>query len=521
MPSATNRLRPVAKLMFIFPPYYHVKNILPPMVCPPLGVAYLAAFVRDMVDVALLDCVVEGARQRRPTAGKMEIIGLSPDEIVDRVRRQAPDMVGISCIFSNQFPLMRQLTDRIKSEIDKDIVIVTGGTHPSFLPEQTLEKTGVDYVVLGEGELGLRAIIDAHNGRQNLEAVDGIAYRDGDRICVRPRESWIESLDDLPFPARELLPMEKYFKALAPMAYFWRKIRNTPLISSRGCPYRCPFCSSWRHWGGRFRKRSAENVLAEIEHLKERYDVQELKWQDDNLTLDRQRAVDIFRGMTDRGLVMPWNTPNGLALWTVDDELLGLMKKSGCYQITIAVESGDPVSFERYVKKPFSLDRAVETARLARRHGISTVGYFIIGFPEESMRQIENSLRFGQKIGVDYLVPFVYTPLPGSELWRYCLERGIISDDYAYEIGNDFYQSALNVASIESARLQFMQGKTYFQNLLKLPFRNPREFFSWYGRQLLLQPYAVKQFVVNVLRTVSLAWRGKRTVFLKNRHQKK
>lgn len=440
------------------------------------------------------------------------MIGLSLEEIIERVRRESPDMVGISCLFSNQFPLLRRLSRRIKSEIDSDIVVVAGGTHPSFLPEQTLNETDVDYVILGEGELGLKAIIEAHNGKRDPGTIDGIAYRGHDGPCVHKRVSWIRNLDDLPFPARDLLPMEKYFDALTPMAYFWRKKRNTPVVSSRGCPYSCPFCSSWRHWGGRFRKRSAENVLAEIEHLKERYNIQELKWQDDNLTVDRGRAAAIFQGMIDRRLAMPWNTPNGLALWSVDDDLLRLMKRSGCYQITIAVESGDPVSFRRYVKKPFTLGKAAEIVRLARRHGIATVSYFIIGFPGETIGQIKNSMEFAMRMGADYLVPFVYSPLPGSELWDYCVRQGLLDEKYAHEIGNHFYQSDLNMASIDNDRLRLIQSKTYFKNLVKLPFRNPKEFFAWYGRQVFMQPDTVRRFMINMFQTARLGRRRQTTV---------
>jgi len=498
-------VRPIKRVMLIFPPMYDVK-VLDTMVCPPMGIAYLAAYIRDTVEVSLLDCVAEAYQQKEPITDEVERVGLTDDEILERIKTWEPDLVGLSCIFSNQIGCVDRLSRRVKREIGQDVLIVTGGTHPSFLPEKTLLDTDVDVVVLGEGELGLHDIIQARNQGQGLETVDGIAYRDNGEIIVHPRTTWIEDLDTLPFPARDLLPLEKYFQAKIPMAFHWRKIRNMPIISSRGCPNRCSFCSSWRHWGQRFRKRSAENVLAEIKHLKEDFGIEELKWQDDNLTADKERAMEIFSKMIERGLAMPWNTPNGIAIWTLNEEMIRLMKKSGCFEISLAVESGDPESFERYVGKPFPLEKAREVARLARKYRIATVGYFIIGFPGETFPQIQRSMRFALELGVDYLSPFIYIPIPGSKLWEECLSTGLISEEYAYEESNNFFERNFNSELFDINKLYRLQAKSYIINLIKLPFRNPREFVAWYGRRLRHHPEFLKDFFDHTWR-----YRGKIT----------
>ncbi len=498
-------LRPIRRVMLIFPPMFDIRQV-DTMVCPPLGIAYLGAYVRDIVEVRLLDCLVEARGQRRPVSEKIELAGLAYAYIMDRIRCWEPDLVGISCLFSGQFACIKELSSRIKQEVDAEMVVVTGGTHPSFLPEKTLAETAVDYVVLGEGELTFRALIEGYNSGRGLAEIDGIAFREDGDIHIRRRTSWIEDLDALPFPARDLLPMEKYFQTKVPMGLHWRKRRNTPVISSRGCPFQCPFCSSYLHWGKRFRKRSAENVLAEIAYLRDKYDVQELKFQDDNLTADRKRAEAIFQGMIDRGLSMPWNTPNGLALWTLDEKMLRLMKESGCYELTLAVESGDPVSFQRYVRKPFSLDKARRVAVMARRCRITTVAYFIIGFPGESLAQINNSMRFAADLGVDYLMPFIYNPLPGSQLWETCLADGYITADYAYERANNYFQSDLKTGDFTTRDLRRIQSVSYFKNLLRLPVRNPREFLAWYSRQLLTHPDFLRTFLIHFFQSLYLLW---------------
>ncbi len=489
-------LRPIRRVMLIFPPMYDIRQV-DSMVCPPMGIASLAAYVRDRVEVRLLDCLVEAPHRRVPVQGIMERVGLSYDDIIARIRAWEPDLVGLSCLFSGQAACIREISRRIKSEIDPEMVLVTGGTHPSFLPELVLNSMDVDYVVLGEGELGLQSIIDAHNRGGGIKDIDGIAWRENGRVRVNPRSNWIDDLDALPFPARDLLPMEKYFELTVPMGLHWRKKRNTPIVSSRGCPLACPFCSSWRHWGGRFRKRSAGNVLSEIEHLRNRYNVRELKWQDDNLTVDRKRAVSIFTGMIERGLAMPWNTPNGLALWTLDEEMIRLMRQSGCYEITLAVESGSRESFEAFVKKPFTFDKVREVAGLARKYGISTVGYFIIGFPGESLTAIRESMRFALDLGLDYISPFIYNPLPGSALWETCVKDGYISEDYAYHEANNYFQSDLATGDFTTADLRRIQVLTYFTNLCRFPWRNPKGFLDYYSRQLIWDPKFLRTFLIH------------------------
>lgn len=491
-------LRPIQRVMLIFPPMFDLRDI-DTMCCPPLGIAYLGAFVRDMAEVRLLDAVVEGIDQRAPVFDKMDLVGLSYDDILARVRSFKPDLVGFSCVFSNQFASIKELSRRIKSEIDRDIVLVAGGTHPSFLPERALHTTALDFIVLGEGELTFRKLLAAHNNNGDITEIDGLAFLDGDRVRVNPREHWVENLDDLPFPARDLLPMEKYFKVNTPMNFHWRKRRNTPMITSRGCPHHCAFCSSTIHWGKRYRYRSTENILAEIEHLKNDFGVSELKFQDDNLTIPSWRARELFQTMIDRKLAMPWNTPNGVAIWSLDEDLIKLMKKSGCYEFTLAVESGDPWVLKNIANKPLKLEKAVDVARLARKHRVSTVGYFIIGFPGETMDQIKRTLRFAHSLKLDYFRAFIYNPLPGSPLWTVCKEKGYIPEDYHYEEANHYFQSDLNTENFTSKELVKLQTRSYVRSILTLPFRNPGEFINYYGRMLLTQPQFLRSFFAYLL----------------------
>ncbi|MDY6831632.1 MAG: cobalamin-dependent protein, partial [Thermodesulfobacteriota bacterium] len=171
-----SELRPVRRVMLIFPPMHDIRHV-DTMVCPPMGIASLAAHIRDRVEVGLLDCLAEAGVHRVAISEKIERVGLPYDDILARIRAFAPDMVGLSCIFSSQFSCVTEIARRVKQEIDPEMIVVTGGTHPSFLPETTLKHTYIDYVVLGEGELGLERLIDAHNSGGRIEDIDGIAFR--------------------------------------------------------------------------------------------------------------------------------------------------------------------------------------------------------------------------------------------------------------------------------------------------------------------------------------------------------
>ena len=477
--------------MLIFPPLLHVKHV-DPMVCPPLGIGYLAAHIRDGVEVKLLDALVEAPYKNKPYSKEMILVGLSFEDIIAQIKEYKPDLVGISCIFTSQFISVVALAKLIKEQVDPEIVIVTGGTHPSFLPERSLNESIADYIILGEGEITFKELINVHNQNGKIENLDGIAFRDNGAIRINKRINYIQDLDSLPFPARDLLPMEKYFEVNMPMALHWRKRRNTSIITSRGCPYHCTFCSSTVHWGNRYRYRSPDNVLSEIQLLKDDFGVEELKFQDDNFSLPRWRIEAILKGMIDRHLAMPWNTPNGVAIWTFDEDLIKLMKQSGCFEITLSIESGDPYVLKNIIKKPLDLKKAKEISRLLRKYKISTYGYFILGLPGENMGNIRNTISFANELKLDYAIPFIYNPLPGSTLFDTCIEKGYLKKDFDPGNVSTYYSTGINSDEFDLSELTKLQKRTYFSTLLHMPFRNPRLFIDYYLKLFLTRPNFLK-----------------------------
>jgi magnesium-protoporphyrin IX monomethyl ester (oxidative) cyclase len=457
--------------MLIFPPSTTVARF-EPMITTPMGIAYLAATLREKgYEVSCLDTVAEAPRQQTPVSENVIRLGLTYDQIIARVRDYRPDAVGISCIFSNQWPSVRELASRLKA-LDPDMVVATGGAHPSFLSERCMNDAPLDFIIKGEAEESFPALLALLKEERPVHDVDGLAWREGEAVRSNPKLSFIKDLDRLPFPAHDLFDTELYFKLALPMGFDFMSPRSLPVVTSRGCPCSCTFCSSTHLWGRLYRTRSAANVIEELAYLKDRFRVEDIKFQDDNLTVNRKRARELFTGMAERGLSLKWNTPNGIAVWTLDREMLELMKRSGCFEITMAIESGDQEVLSRLIKKPLKLEQVREVNRAARELGIFRVAYLIIGFPGETRAQIANTIAFTRELKLDNCVIFIYNPLPGSDLFKECLNRGYISEDSFFETGNQYFSSVINSEQWTAEELESILRREYLRNYLAI-FRNP------------------------------------------------
>ncbi len=443
------------------------------MVTTPMGLAYLGAALRQHdYEVVGLDAIAEAPYQAEPLSENIVRYGLTTDQILAHVEAEQPDVVGLSCLYSNQWPPIREITARIKN-LNPDIIVAAGGTHPTFAPERCLRDSRLDLIVLGEGERIFPEVLDRLQKGRSLNDQDGIAWRDNGEIRVNPPGNLIENLDELPFPAHDLFPPERYFEIALPMGYHMRSRRSLPMVTSRGCPYSCNFCSSTRFWRNRYRARSAENVMEEIEWLVSRFGVEEIKFQDDNLTAQRKRARHLFEMMSELDPKLSWNTPNGIAIQNLDDEMLGLMRRSGCFEITLSAESGDQEILCKLIRKPLKLDKIREVNEAARRHGIYRMAFFIIGFPGESKTQIRNTLRFSRELALDWCIYFIYNPLPGSPMYDECVARGYISEDDFFETGNVYFSSNMDSEEWTSKELETIVRREYLRNYVSV-LRNPR-----------------------------------------------
>lgn len=461
------------------------------MVTIPMGIAYLASAVRNAgYEAACLDTVVEASDRQTVIDEGTSCIGLSDDETMAKIMAWKPDVVGISCIFSNQWPATRELAKRIRAA-DPAVVVVAGGGHPTFMPELCMQDAPIDFIIRGEGEESFVDLLNRIRKGRAFDDVDGLAYRDGDSIRVNPKVNLIDNLDSIAFPAHDLLDPERYFKMGLPMGYSMMSPRNVPLVTSRGCPCLCTFCSSTNLWGKKYRARSASNVLKELDWLVDKFGIKEIKIQDDNLTTDKKRAVELFRGMIGKPYRLHWNTPNGIAVWTLDKEMLKLMKDSGCFEMTLAIESGNQWVLDNLVHKPLKLDKAREINREARELGIFRVAYFIIGFPGETKNQIMDTVKFSRELRLDLSALFRYNPLPGSELFKECVKRGFVTEESFFEAGNKYFSAAVDSDEWTVRELETLIRLEYLRNYLAF-FRSPYLVARMYYKAFRYQPSVIR-----------------------------
>jgi magnesium-protoporphyrin IX monomethyl ester (oxidative) cyclase len=491
-------MRPIERVMLIYPPVTFSPQSLKQSHLP-LGLAYLAGVLRGKVELNALDAAVMGHDHEESAGEKLLRYGLPFAEIERRIREFKPDLVGVSCLFSSQFRNVVEVMKAAKA-VNPKIITITGGTHPTFLPELSMERCpDLDLIAQGEGEFTMLDLVRASRENISLADIPGLVWRrDGAVVINAPRPPH-PNVDEIPFPARDLFPLERYHQIGLPMGIVYKRRPIMNLITSRGCPYHCTFCSSTKFWGACYRKRSAENVLAEMEHLYKDLGIREFKFFDDNLTSDMKRAKAIFQGMIERGINVTWNTPNGIHVVSLDDELLELMKKSGAYELTLAVESGDQDVLKNIIKKPTRLEQVQDAARRIRQKGIGSYGFFIIGFPGESKEQIRRTLDFSRRLDLDRISCFIFNPLPGTPLFEECVAKGYVKPgDMTEDV--DYFEARFDTPEWTRDELQKLRRGWFWKYNLGQLLRHPLRFLSRYF-VFMLRPGIVIEIIRRRLRS--------------------
>jgi anaerobic magnesium-protoporphyrin IX monomethyl ester cyclase len=384
---------------------------------PPIGLMYVAAALEKAgFKVQMLDNY---------------LMKKSTEEVKQLITQINPEIVGITC-GSATYPRCVETSKAIK-QAKPDCKIVVGGWHASYMPDSLLSNPEIDYVVMGEGERAITQLATAITTGKETQAltIPGVGCRhNGANIKNQPQ--YIENMDEIPYPARHLLPLELYDRTIE---YLDAKPADVMSIS-RGCVFNCGFCETRKLWGNICRGFSPQRVIGEIQDLQSRYGTKGIYFINDNFTLRKEKTSELCNLMLENKLNLEWVCDTRVDL--VNNELLALMSKAGCKTIWFGVESASQKILQRIGRN--TTPQEVENAfKLCRKNGIKTACSFMLGLPDETLKDMEASLKFAKKLNPDWCQFNTFIAYPDSRLYNELIEKGnyVKLDEFLLSVKTD------------------------------------------------------------------------------------
>ncbi|MHB8105714.1 MAG: B12-binding domain-containing radical SAM protein [Dehalococcoidales bacterium] len=373
---------------------------------PPLGLALIAAILEKAgYPVKLLDA---------------NALQLKPEAIATTVADA--DVIGITAMTPTIGTALK-IANYLKQK-SPGRKIILGGPHVTLLPEETMASSSdIDVSVLGEGDVTVIELLQAIENNRPLKSVAGISYRQDGKIVHTGARPGAVDMDTLPYPAWHMLPWHKY----QPHPPHGMAMPFGAMVTSRGCPYRCAFCSK-PIFGSKFRTQSPERVVEEMVYLKKKFGVKEIAFYDDSFTLDKKHIHAIADKIIAKGLKIAWTCETRVNL--VDKELLRHMKQAGCYAIAYGIESASP-EIIKTLQKDITLEQVEAAVRAHKEVGLQVIGYFMLGSPGETPQTIQQTIDFAKRLKVDFAQFSVTTPFPGTELYE--IYKQINPEDIPWE----------------------------------------------------------------------------------------
>lgn len=374
---------------------------------PPLSLAYCAAVLeRAGHEAGVLDAVA---------------LRLKPARALDRIKDGGYGLVAVSTATPSIADDLA-MADAIKESSPQTFVALLG-PHVSIFSEQALRESRADAVVRGEPEYAVAELADALAEGKPVDGISGLTIRDGGGVRHLPDRPPIEDLDAVPFPARHLLPMDRYRSAV------WGKTPFTTMLTSRGCFYGCIYCPYRIGHGTKWRARTPGNVVDEIGECVERFGVREILFRDPLFTADAERAVEISRLIVERGIRVDWRCETRADL--ASEEMIESFARAGCKEINFGVESGSPEILERVKRVPIGRDKIRNLFAACRRVGIETMAFFIIGLPGETEQTVEQTVRLALELGPDVVQFTAATPYPNTPYYEQLKAEGLLTEDWS------------------------------------------------------------------------------------------
>jgi radical SAM superfamily enzyme YgiQ (UPF0313 family) len=411
---------------------------------PPLGAAYIAAAVEASGRVVRVIDAVTAAPQTHTAYFSGYLVGLRVEDIVRRIPAET-QAVGISCIFTHEWPMVARLVELIR-RARPDLPIIVGGEHATSLPEFCLATSEANVIVLGEGEETVVALLDALENGDGLESIAGIAYRSGSDIKINSRRARATDLDAIATPAWHHFELETYHENRFVGGMYSSSV-TVPMLATRGCPYQCTYCSAPNMWTPRWIPRDPVKVVDEIESYVTELGAGNFPFQDLTAIIKKEWIVAFCREILRRGLDITWQMPSGTRSEAIDAEVAEL-QQTGMISMAYAPESGSE-STRRLIKKRMGSERLFESVRAAADAGLNVMAYVVIGFPHDGPDDLAQNIPFAKKLaraGVKDLGTGYYMALPGTQLFSsLCLQGRIV-------FNRDYFRHILEGLAVVPAR---------------------------------------------------------------------
>lgn len=447
--------------------YEYVKHIT--NAAPTLGLLHLAAEVREV--------------GYEPTIIESDIFDLTIEEVVEKIAETAPAFVGIT-LFTVGVWCAAEMARKIKQRLP-GIVVIVGGPHISSMGKETMERfPEFDYSVIGEGEEALvilldtlRACVDLTGSdlTKALSAVPALIYRDGDsltpRILQNPKQAINKDLDRLPMPAWDLLP--DFPKKYRPAVYDFPRFPVASIAASRGCPFHCKFCDT-STFGASVRAYTPQRIIEIINHLQETYGIKHIMFVDDLFTASKKRTTELCNLIIDNNIDITWSCASRVDV--VRPEMLALMKKAGCWEISFGLESGSNELLQE-MDKSASMERSVEALHWTHDAGIRSKGLFMLGYPGENHDTIAQTKQFVKDVPLTIMNLTKFTPYPGSPIYRDLYGTNIRDDHWEKMNGMNFLWTPEDLTQEEL--------DSNYRKLLMSFYQTPR--ISWYYTKFTLR----------------------------------
>lgn len=430
----------IMNVLLVRPPATFHPGAIKPSISLPLGLISIAAVLEQAgIAVKVYDAQVNTINPVSPM-GETILMGEIWGTVTEKIATAAANIVGVTCGFSAQVPNTLKFADLIKKTRPGTIVIV-GGPAASVMPDSFLwEDSPVDVVCIGEGEYTMLELVQAVAAGQDYTRIEGTAIWNDGGVRYNSNRPRIEALDEIPFPAYHLVKMEDYFQlyeagyADRPVTFIHGFQRAVSVVTSRGCPFNCVFCSIHLHMGKRWRGNSIHYIKEHLVLLLQKYGVRHIHFEDDNISFNQERFEGIVASLADFGVT--WDTPNGVRVDTLTEQLVKKCKKSGCTYLVFGVESGDQRILDTVIDKRLDLKAVIAAASWCHNVRLDAMAFFVIGSPGETREDMLKTVSFAMKLKNEFdITPLmsIATPLPGTRLEQICLDAGCIQSKLSPE----------------------------------------------------------------------------------------